>query len=149
MKERRYRRHKRRCKKGNDIEREKRRNRIERLRSQFFIVDRAICPRIFLGSLRALPLVHDHMQDLATLEIVASQAATTSYKNKKEEFATPDKLRRKCRHMSPTIFLHIRRDMFFPVHSRIFLLSHLPPRSRHAMPLWIYIVTHIIYYAIC
>lgn len=41
-------------------------------------------------------------------------------------FVAPDKLRRKRRHMSPAIFLHIRRDMFFPLCPCIFLPSHLP-----------------------
>lgn len=93
----------------NDIERKGDAAHLKKL--IFHRIERFILPGIFVGSLRALVLVHDLMRNLPVLEI----ATTASREDKKDEFAVADKLRRKRRHVSPAISLHIRRDMFFPV----------------------------------
>lgn len=95
-------------------------------KSIFHRIERFALPRIFLGSPKESPHLRMILQDLPAFEIPAS--SYDYVEGKKKSFPAPDKLRRKRRHMSPAIFLHIRRDMFFPQCPRIFRSSHLPPR---------------------
>lgn len=98
-------------KREKDIERGKGKETVIEWKSWKSIFHRIV--RFAVTSPRALPLAISCRISSPLFEIVASQTATTSCEDKKEEFATPDKLRCKRRHVSPTIFLpHSPRSVF-------------------------------------